>query len=158
MSRMTSSLAWASLPLKTLATISWCSRMSASRPESSFAFFCFRFRCTEALRAVPRLVGQHVTKPRCSSRWYSRSAELRRIYVVALDSRSYTSIMFGPLCMDIMRRWSSSLTQISRVLSLLWNTPRPTGQSLLKLAACKKRSPCLLETKWWLSHWNRVNS
>jgi hypothetical protein len=126
--------------LMALAVIIWLSKIARN------LFLCYRsfgrFRCTDALSAVPKLVGQHVINPRCSSCIYPRS-ENRRIAEVTRSRRLNASSKSCPLCIEIIRIWSSSLTQISKVLLLLWNIPRPAGQSLLKLAASRKRSPYL---------------
>ncbi len=42
--------------------------------------------------------------------------------------RRKTAPRSPPICMEMIRRWSSSLTQTRKVLASLWKIPRPVGQ------------------------------
>merc|ERR1719422_123731 len=98
-----------------------------SRPDSG------RSTCTEALIPVPRLVGQEWMYPYFSSNMNSRPDSALTespTALIPLASLSKTALTSPPLCMEMILSWSSSLTQVRKVLSLLWKMPRPSGQSL----------------------------
>merc|ERR1711973_301960 len=62
-------------------------------------------------------------------------------------SLSNTSLTSPPFCMEMILSWSSSLTQVKKVLSLLWKIPRPSGQSLSMPATLRLGSPDI-KRKW----------
>lgn len=97
---------------------------------------------TEARTVEPRLVGQNVSHPRRSSREKGTTFSMlwNRVTVAGdfesecihgiftltpLINRSSTCPTSLPSCMEMIRMWSSSFTQIRNVLLLLWKIPRP---------------------------------
>mmetsp|Transcript_25043 Transcript_25043/g.34390 ORF Transcript_25043/g.34390 Transcript_25043/m.34390 type:complete len:214 (-) Transcript_25043:750-1391(-) len=85
---------------------------------------------TEALSPVPRLEGQVPMKPSVSFH-ISLVPLLSADFLISSDSRqnrSKTDLMLPPSSMEMMRQWSSSLTQASTVLLSLWKMPRWFGQ------------------------------
>ena len=85
--------------------------------------------CTEARTEVPRFVGQKVKQPRHSSRENETLFSMDSIPLIRRSSTSPTFPLFyntadkphkgdtkTQTCMEIKRKWSSSLTQIRKVL------------------------------------------
>ena len=99
---------------------------------------------TDALKAVPRFVGQDVIYPRCLS--WENFATFSMI-VQAFDNLVNTAPMSAPFYIEIILSWSSSFTQTKNVFSLLWKIPLPSGHSLLSPQASKNLSPSL-NRKW----------
>ena len=119
-----------------LSAIAW--NLSLAAP--SFG----RWIWTEALKAVPRLVGQDVIYP-VSLEWANFA--IFSISFAAVASLVNTAPISAPGCIEIILSWSSSLTQTRKVLLLLWKMPLPAGQSLLSPQASRNLSPSL-NKKW----------
>jgi hypothetical protein len=59
------------------------------------------------------------------------------------SSRGHTCPRSPPICMEMIRKWSSSLHHTRNVLASLWYMPRPVGQKRHALAACKQQMKIL---------------
>jgi hypothetical protein len=57
---------------------------------------------------------------------------IKKILVVV----GHTCPKSPPICMEMIRKWSSSLPHTRNVLASLWYMPRPVGQKRHALAAC----------------------
>ena len=88
--------------------------------------------CTDALIAVPRLVGQKVSQPSLSSEVKDMRESMCSIPSISSWNTRPTS---PPGAMEMILRWSSSPTHTRKVFSSLWKIPRPVGQYLLAFAA-----------------------
>merc|ERR1712212_628914 len=93
---------------------------------------------------VPKLVGQEWMWPYLASSMKSRPDSFfteSPTALMPLARRSKTPFTSPPACMEMILSWSSSLTQVRKVLSLLWKIPRPSGQSLSMPATFRFLSP-----------------
>lgn len=81
--------------------------------------------------------------------WWSFYANLATLLIVvcALLSLVNTALMSPPFYMEMTLNWSSSFTQMRKVLALLMKIPLESGQSLLSPAASRYLSPSL-KRKW----------
>ena len=119
-----------------MSAIDWC--------KSGFFMSFGKFMWTEALRPVPRLVGQVEIYPRWSS---LANFAFSSILLAALASLVKTYLISDPFYIDIILNWSSSFTHTRNVLSLLWKIPLASGQSLSSPHDSKYLSPPL-NKKW----------
>ena len=80
---------------------------------------------------LPRLDGQVRTYPRCSFHIssYPFSWRLDSNFLSPSQNRLKTAFMSPPFCIEITRKWSSSLTQTKKFLLSLCQIPRASGQS-----------------------------
>jgi len=136
-----------------------CSHLSWS---ALIPFLCHpgKVTWTDARIPVPRLVGQEWMYPYRSSNMNFFCEALNMHSSTALiprARRSKTPFTSFPCCIDMIRSWSSSLTQTRKVLSLLWKIPRPSGQSRSIPATMRLRSPDM-KRKWSSTSCCRVAS
>ena len=106
--------------------------------------------CTPALRPVPRLEGQVRIYPKC---WFHIKSCPCRLISFSTSSRprqkrSNTAFMSPLFSMEMMRIWSSSLTQTRKFLSLLCQIPRASGQSRAMPAHVRSGETGLSNRKW----------
>ena len=89
--------------------------------------------CTDPRMPVPMFDGQHVIMPKmgCDMNAVSSPVTFFTPSVIRLApsaSRENTPFTSPPISIEMMRRWSPSLTQFTNVFCLLWKMPRPCGQ------------------------------
>merc|ERR1719460_401689 len=99
---------------------------------------------TDALIPVPRFVGQEWMKPYLGSSMNSLPDSFLTLSSTAwmpLANLEKTPFTSPPISIEMILSWSSSFTQVRKVLSLLWKMPLPSGQSLSIPLACKFLSP-----------------
>jgi hypothetical protein len=65
------------------------------------------------------------------------------ILAEATERRSKTWRMLEPFCIEMILRWSSSLTHTKKVLLSLWKIPRASGHSLSRPLDWRYLSPPL---------------
>ena len=114
----------------------WSCHLSATSCKASIPPLAKRgnLMWTEALIAVPRLVGQNVSHPSLSS----EVKDMRESMCSIPSIRSWnTRPTSPPGAIEMIRRWSSSPTHTRKVFSSLWKIPRPVGQYRLAFAAWK---------------------
>mmetsp|Transcript_104906 Transcript_104906/g.226281 ORF Transcript_104906/g.226281 Transcript_104906/m.226281 type:complete len:237 (-) Transcript_104906:717-1427(-) len=119
-------LGWRSKAEHTCSKSSLSSWLSPSRSLLKFSSFTI----TEARRPVPRLEGQVPKKPSFSVHMSLVPLASAEAFMASerAQKRVNTEGMSPPISMEMIRQWSSSLTQHRAVWASLWKMPLLLGQ------------------------------